>query len=71
MNFSAGASYPDSLNGVGGYPGFGAPGLPGGVHSTTELQHPAAAHLAAAHLPHSTHAEANNHLPKSDASDVH
>lgn len=61
----------DNLNGVGGYPGFGH-GLPSGVHSTNaELQHPAAAHLAAAHLPHSTHAEANNHLAKSEASDVH
>ena len=70
------AAYPDSVNGAGGYPGYPGHGLPGGVHSTTaEAGYPAVAHPPAApppHVPHSTHSEANNHLPKGDqSSDVH
>ena len=67
------AAYPDSVNGAGGYPGYPSQGLPGGVHSTTvEPGYPAVVHPPVApHVPHSTHSDANNHLPKAENSEVH
>ncbi|KAI0241065.1 C-terminal-binding protein [Lamellibrachia satsuma] len=60
--FSTTTAYPDSMNGGSTYP-IGYPPVSSGVHSTTEpLHHP---------VPHSTHTDANNHLPKPESSEVH
>jgi len=61
------AAYPDSMNGGSTYPIGYPPPVPSGVHSTTEPLHHPVAHA----VPHSTHTDANNHLPKPESSEVH